>query len=525
MPGFLLTLLINDDGINNFDKMNNRFKSLLYLACALFLISSCKKEEAEIPETQPVIKGIEAEYYVVVKETLLLKPTIEGKIDSIVWIQNNKRVVNAPEYNFQASANPETYSLVIMAYNRGNISQKVLKITTGRYLNRETTANSVLSLEASKKFDGKQDVKWQVLSAPSNLYRLTANNATALFSTVDRGTYQLKVSSGDLVDTLQITVKQTAQAPSPYIAKVFDYLPAPGQFVNELPKYAAGDSYETMVTKAGRELIGENANLITLGGWGGYVVLGFDHTIVNVAGRRDFRIQGNAFGANANPRPNAPFGGSCEPGIIMVAYDKNKNGKPDEEEWYEIKGSGSLSAENEPWYSTAVSTKIDTRTFHNYEMTYNRPTTEQPGDPQGHVSISNYIRWSDNQGQQGYKIKNTYHAQSYYPAWVKEDKLTFKGIRLANNGIEESGQGSYYVLYAFRYGYTDNYPNGHDNSAIDIDWAIDKNGNKVNLPGIDFVKVYTGVNQENGWLGENSTEVGRGEDLHLLGTNIATINQ
>ena len=506
--------------------MNNRFKFLVYLSCVLFLISSCKKEDAEVPEARPDIAGLESEYYVMIKETLLLKPTIESRVDSIVWVINGQRVANAMQYNFQAAATPESYNLVIMAFNRGNISQKVIKITTGRYINWQTTTNKILTLEASQKFAGKGDVKWEILSAPSALYRLSAGNPqAALFSTVTRGTYKLKVSAGDLIDTLLVTVRESERAPSPYIAKVFDFLPAPGQFVNELPKYNPGDTYETMVAKAGKELVGQDANLITLGGWGGYVVVGFDHTIVNVAGRRDFRIYGNAFGANSNPRPNAPFGGSCEPGVVMVAYDKNKNGKPDEDEWYEIKGSGNFSAENEAWYSGAVSSKIDVRTFRNYEMTYSRPTTETPGTPQGHISIGNYIRWTDNQGQQGYKIKNTYHSQSYYPAWVKDDKLTYKGIRLANNGIEESGQGSYYVLYAYRYGYVDNYPNAHDNSGIDIDWAIDKNGNKVNLPGIDFVKVYNGIDQENGWLGEASTEVGRGEDLHLLGTNIATINQ
>lgn len=505
--------------------MNNQFKFLAYFSCILFLISSCKKEDAEIPDAPPVISGIDSAYYVVIKETLLLKPVVETKVDSIVWMINGQRVANALQYSFQAPAVAGTFNLLVMAYNKGNIFQKVVQITTGQYLNWQTTTNTILALEASKKFEGKTDVKWEVLSAPSELYRLSGNNLTALFSTVSRGAYQLKVSSASLVDTLLITVKQADLPQSPYISKVFDYLPAPGQFVNELPKYNTGDTYETMMAKTATELVGEDANMITLGGWGGYVVVGFDHTIVNVPGRRDFRILGNAFGANANPRPNAPFGGSCEPGIVMVAYDKNKNGKPDDDEWYEIKGSGNFTAENEPWYSAAVTSKNDVRTFRNYEMTYHRPTTETPGTPQGYVSISNYIHWTDNQGQQGYKIKNTYHAQSYYPAWVKDDKLTYKGIRLASNGIEESGQGSYYVLYAFRYGYVDNYPNAHDNSGIDIDWAIDKNGNKVNLPGIDFVKIYNGIDQENGWLGEASTEIGRGEDLHLLGTNIATINQ
>lgn len=506
--------------------MNIVHKFLIYLtAFTLLLAGSCKKE-TEVAEPAPGISGLNPEYYVVVRESLLLKPAIENRVDSLVWHINGKRVANAMEYTFQAPAEPDTYSLVLMAYNSGNVFQQAVTITTGRYLNFQTTTNTILTLGASDKFAGRTNLKWEVLSPPSQLYRLTATNAAALFATVDKGTYKIKVSSGDLTDTLLVTVQQPERQASIYISKVFDYLPAPGQFVNDLPKYVAGDTYETMVAKAGKALVGEDASVITLGGWGGYVVLGFDHTIVNVAGRRDFRIQGNAFGAAANPRPNAPFGGSCEPGIIMVAYDKNKNGKPDDDEWYEIKGSANFSAEKEPWYSIAVSKNNDVRTFRGYEMTYDRPVTETAvGTPQNSISISDYIRWADNQGQQGYKVKNTFHAQSYYPAWVKEDKITYKGIRLARNGVEESGQGSYFVQYAFSYGYVDNYPNAHDNSGIDIDWAIDKNGNKVVLPGIDFVKVYNGVDQENGWLGEASTEVSRGEDLHLSGTKIDTIIQ
>ena len=36
-------------------------------------------------------------------------------------------------------------------------------------------------------------------------------------------------------------------------------------------------------------------------------------------------------------------------------------------------------------------------------------------------------------------------------------------------------------------------------------------------------QVYNGVSQENGWLGETSTEVERGEDLHMLGISIETL--
>ena len=65
-------------------------------------------------------------------------------------------------------------------------------------------------------------------------------------------------------------------------------------------------------------------------------------------------------------------------------------------------------------------------------------------------------------------------------------------------------------------GYVDNHPNDkEDKISFDIDWAVDREGNPVYLPGVDFIRVYTGVNQQCGWLGETSTEISRAEDLHV----------
>ena len=74
------------------------------------------------------------------------------------------------------------------------------------------------------------------------------------------------------------------------------------------------------------------------------------HTIKNVEGKRDFRVLANAFYANANPDPNAPVGGSCEPGVIMVAYDANKDGVPNDNEWYEIAASSHVDPTKETFY-------------------------------------------------------------------------------------------------------------------------------------------------------------------------------
>lgn len=109
-----------------------------------------------------------------------------------------------------------------------------------------------------------------------------------------------------------------------------------------------------------------------------------------------------------------------------------------------------------------------------------------------------------------------YHTQSYYPEWIDVDELTFSGTRLSDNGKDVSGWGSYYVLYSYPWGYADNHPNDSIGlNSFDIGWAVDSQGNKVSLPGADFIRVYTGVNQYCGWVGETSTEISRAQDLHV----------
>ncbi|WP_413533848.1 PKD-like domain-containing protein [Empedobacter brevis] len=296
------------------------------------------------------------------------------------------------------------------------------------------------------------------------------------------GTYDLtlEIKSGSTSKTLRtkVNVTQETVTYNKYISKVFDYLPAVGQFINELPIYQAGDTQANMNAKAGDQLIGKETGLISLGGYGGYVVFGFDHTILNQKDKRDFKILGNG------------FAGSSEPGIIMVAYDKNKNGKPDDDEWYEIAGS----EYNNP------------TTIKNYIITYNKPTVEEP------KAISEYIKWEDNQGNSGYKVKNGFNKQPYYPLWFGSDQLKLSGTLLANNYTEKNG---IWTGKQLAYGYADNAANNSEDSNIDIDWAVDKNGKPVKLLGIDFIKVYTATNQEAGWLGEISTEVAGAYDLHL----------
>ena len=279
---------------------------------------------------------------------------------------------------------------------------------------------------------------------------------------------------------------------SPYISKVYDFLPAPGQFVNELPEYMDGDSHEAILAKVEEQICGDkNPGMISLGAFGGYVVFGFDHPVANVEGAYDFKIYANAFMA-----AGSSVGGSCEPGIVMVSVDANGNGLADDE-WYELAGSD---------YGKETTIK-------NYSITYYKPDADKTPTADGMITDSTYIRWTSSEGDEGYVMKNSFHNQSYWPEWYEGETMEFVGTKLADNAFDQSGNGTYYVLTRLDWGYVDNYANDID-EGFKIDWAVDAEGNPKHLTHIDFVKVYTAVNQYCGWIGETSTEICGAEDLH-----------
>jgi len=78
------------------------------------------------------------------------------------------------------------------------------------------------------------------------------------------------------------------QAQNAYINKVYDFCPAPGQYVNTMPQYNAGDTKESILERVNATLCKESAGVISLGGYGGYVVFGFDHRVENQTGKMDF---------------------------------------------------------------------------------------------------------------------------------------------------------------------------------------------------------------------------------------------
>lgn len=261
---------------------------------------------------------------------------------------------------------------------------------------------------------------------------------------------------------------------------VYEYRPAPGQFIGDatiggmpVQPSTPGEACEWAMQRM------EKGLFVSLGGFGGYIVMGVDDGIDNADGA-DFAVGGNAF-----LNSGQSSGGSNEPGIIYVMEDSNRNGIPDDT-WYELRGSATL----------------DSSTRRDYAVTYYRPRSE-----------ASDIEWSDNYGAHGtIDYLALLHRQPYYwPEWIAEDSYTLTGTCLsALTSLTDSGR---WDNSPFPWGYADNI--GSDLLSdlagqwigFDISNAIDAEGRSVILRHVNFIKVQTGVNAKAGPLGEVSTEV------------------
>ena len=318
----------------------------------------------------------------------------------------------------------------------------------------------------------------------------------------------------------------------PWLTRVYEYRPAPGQFINTMPVCRVGEPEDSVLARCQASICGYidtvtttfhgqtitridtvwAESMISLGGYGGYVIVGFDHPVVNMH-TYDFEIQGNAFVSDQESH-----GGSSEPGIVMVGVDMDGDGVP---------------SAGDRWYELAGCEYQHPKTQHDYSITYYRPDENKqrtPSQVDPTLNDTTYIRWTSNDmnpdSTSGYMSRNTFHNQPYWPLWLNDQEtLSFTGAKLRCNAVDLGGNegNAYYVQYFFDWGYVDNLPNnparvsqedGIYNPGFKIDWAVDDNGNHVNLTHIDFIKVYNAMNQYCGWMGETSTEVAAGIDFH-----------
>lgn len=262
-------------------------------------------------------------------------------------------------------------------------------------------------------------------------------------------------------------------AAGPVKIEVLEYVPAPGQFVNEMPLYSPGMGSDAMRVAAQAAL--ERKELVSLGAFGGYIVLKLANHISNGEGP-DFRITGNAYYTRKDSE-GVQYG-SSEPGVVYVMKDSNGNGLPDDY-WYELWGDATEGTEN-------LAVIYEQRSL---------------GDDKFEVIVQ-----CPDESEQIWTSNPAFHPHSYYPIWrLDESTLLFTGRMLPPNGhLFDDG---FYSQKMYS-GYADSQPDNSEASGLDISAARDAYGKSVYLDRIDFIKIQTGVLQFNGPIGECSTEVG-----------------
>ncbi|MFI4854335.1 MAG: hypothetical protein ACIAQF_05075 [Phycisphaerales bacterium JB065] len=288
---------------------------------------------------------------------------------------------------------------------------------------------------------------------------------------------------------------------SPFATQVLDYTPAPGQNIN---LSAWNDPFAALgPPNGGGTLSPNNEDLVSIGGFGGSITLGFDHTVfdnpLNPFGL-DAIVFGNAFYTGGDPTRRF-----AEAGIIEISRDVNGNGLPDDP-WYLIPGSSLPSvpdaAFTQPWD--------------------NDPNTPTPPaniawypDPDQYPSIPAAYSTS------GFLLPTPFHGiplvnpggsgstkESYY-GYADMSPVLVLGDLNADNIVEDPS-----VLPEQFYTRPDNpfevgvRPGSGGGDAFDIAWAVDPfTGEPARLDGFDFIRISTGANAMAGILGEISTEV------------------
>ncbi len=329
-----------------------------------------------------------------------------------------------------------------------------------------------------------------------------ADTSSFIFSRTEVGSYDVTCTArlGEQMAEQHFTVtvcpaegtykREKSATSQASFSQLFEYRPAPGQFINDTQTggfTGAETTPEAAAAYAKSRM--ESSLFVSLGGFGGYIVVGFDHSIDNTGGY-DFSIEGNALETWS------------EPGIVWVMQDENGDGLPNDT-WYELSG---CDAENPA-------------TVKNYSVTYYRPAAK--GMP---------VPWRDNTGRSGaIEYIASQHGQDYYyPAWLAEESYTLCGTMLENRSYDKFGNGAFWVLPPFDWGYADNFSptdrldasgnfsaeslRNHFRISDAVDWA----GRAVDLKYIDFIKVQTAQNAACGWAGESSTEVQGFYDCSLL---------
>ena len=475
-------------------------KHKIFLATLLLamLFTACKEEFLA-----PDISGMEtADYVLNIGDKLTLAPNITNlKGNDYGWYVNEKKVANATiDYTFTATT-PGTYIVVFKASNKGGAGEKVFKILVEKEIaiafeNTNMTTPKLKVLEIKPNITGPDRKDYEYEWAIGEF--VIGKEGTLDFIELKPGDYNLtlKVSAGkqSAVGTCKVKVEDAEYNVSPIT--FFDFRSAPGNNWLQVAGQAGNVGYPPVeilapynefIAKATENLRKTKRMGFYLNSWGSYVMLGFDHSIINIPLKTDLKVSVDGYGY-----PNLLS--------VYVAQDKNKNGKPDDE-WFEIKN---VDYGNE--------------TVKDYERTYTllKLSAEDVGNNK--VLVKYKDEWVDNQvdennqkGKGGFDYEYTFDNPSYglFPGYyLRKDKIEYyegwpKSFTLKGKLFNKKVQNSW----------------ASPAISVNINDAVNHRGEPANINYIDFVKVQrTGeVYLEDGKTLENIERLISGiVDLHSL---------
>ncbi len=315
----------------------------------------------------------------------------------------------------------------------------------------------------------------------------------------------------------------------PFASVVHEYRPAPGQFVNNPafndPERALG------APLGGGTAAPDNSKVVSLGGFGGSITLGFDQTVLDDSRNErglDAIVFSNAIWIAGDP--NLKF---AELAVIEISRDENGNGIADDP-WYVIPGTSIAQAPEE--------TPADALREQGWD--------DDSGTPTPPANLSWYPNSGDfpelagdyatsafelpmqfatdrlaNPNGGGSMIEADWGYAEHTPTLLLGDFSGADGSLGDNNLADEVDQPG--IAPAVFYTWPDDpeqvgvSSGSGGGDAFDIAWALDPvTGEPADLDGFDFIRVRTSVDGllgPGGILGELSSEISAVADVRPVG--------
>lgn len=300
-----------------------------------------------------------------------------------------------------------------------------------------------------------------------------------------------------LVILCGVSASEAGSGQSPFAVIVHDYSPAPGQFVSDTrfdnPVEALG------APNGAGTRDGNAASVVSLGGFGGSITLGFDHTVeddpLNPFGV-DAIVYGNAIWMNHSPQQHW-----AECATIEISLDVNGNGLPDDP-WYLIPGSHIVA--RRPTRTTMTwDDNVDDATYPPTDSSWLPPgafgvwTTAAYALPASVFGATVVVNPAS-----GTSVEAIYGYADYSPTLVLGDLNGDNIVDDPSIAPEE-----FYTVPddPLTVGIT---PGSGGGDAFDIAWAIDPaTGEPAHLRGFDFIRLTTAVDSVSPVFGEKSAEI------------------